>query len=192
VKRADLERAVGDTIRDRWMNEEAMARLRAEAIAEREKMLGSTDGARANLKTSLKRTEVQIKRIVDAIADTGHNKSLVERLQVLQAEGDRLKAELASLDDAVAPDPAEITDDIEAKILAAAAEIENLLNDPSRPDALRAREMVRSMIERITVTRHESGVTQINVRGAFAGYPYDVGRLSQSVRFVEDCSYGRQ
>jgi len=50
VKRADLERIVGDAIRRRWMNEEAMARLRAEVIAEREKARGSTDDVGATLK----------------------------------------------------------------------------------------------------------------------------------------------
>ncbi len=38
VKRADLERLIGDAIRHRWMNEDAMARLRAEVIAERERL----------------------------------------------------------------------------------------------------------------------------------------------------------
>ena len=92
-----------------------MARLRAEVIAEREKTRGSADGAGATLKAAIKRSEAQTLRVVDAIVATGHNDSLVARLKVLEAEGERLKSELAALDEAAAPEPAEIDDDVEAK-----------------------------------------------------------------------------
>ena len=52
VKRADLERIVGDTIRREWMNEAALARMRADAIAHWQTMYGSSDGERAKLKAA--------------------------------------------------------------------------------------------------------------------------------------------
>ena len=63
--------------------------------------------------------------------------------------------------------------------MAAASKIEKLLNDPSHPDAPRAREMIRGMIERITVIRHESGAVEISVRGAFAGVMEAAGLLDR-------------
>ena len=59
VRRADLERLVGDAIRHRWMNEDAMARLRAEMIEERERLLGSSDETRAKLGVAIQRKQDQ-------------------------------------------------------------------------------------------------------------------------------------
>ena len=142
------------------MNEEALARIRAEAIAQREEMRGSSDDARAKLKAAIKRTEAQTSRVVDAIVDTGHNDSLVARLRVLEAEGNRLKAELAALDEAAAPEPAEIDDDVEADDPSGRDRNRKALErSESRRRAAFAR-VVRSMIERITVIRHESGAVE--------------------------------
>ena len=146
-----------------------MARLRAEVIADREAALGASDQARAKLVAAVKRKEDQVTRIVNAIADAGHNAALLARLASLEAEADTMRTELDALDAAEPPAPAEITKEVAAMIHAAAQRIESLIGHPTHPDAPKLREMVRRMIERITIGRHESGAIEIAVRGAFAG-----------------------
>ena len=63
VKRADLERIIGDAIRSQWINEAALERIRAQILADREKALTSSDEERAKLKTALKRNQAQSARI---------------------------------------------------------------------------------------------------------------------------------
>ena len=58
---------------------------------------------------------------------------------------------------------------MEATIQAARDQIESLLSCPTQPDALKLREAVRAMIERVTISRHESGMIEVAVRGRFAG-----------------------
>ena len=179
VRRADLERLIGDAIRHRWMNEDAMARLRAEVIAEREASLGASDQARARLVAGVKRKEDGVTRIVNAIADAGHNPALLAKLTSLDAEVGALRRELETLDAAEPPAPAEITEDVDAKIRAAAQQIESLISHPIHPDAPRLREMVRGMIERITIGRHESGAIEVGVKGAFAGVMHAAGLVER-------------
>ena len=179
VKRADLERAVGDAIRHRWINEDAIIHVRAEAIRERELALAELGDAGAKIKQSLKNLEIQQNRIVDAIAAGGHTDKLLERLAQLGAQAQELKDELAALDVAVVPDPAEISAKIEAKIREVAAGIEGLLSKASGPNLLEFRNIVRGMIERITVSRHESGAAEISVRGQFAGVMQAAGLVEK-------------
>jgi site-specific recombinase XerD len=54
-------------------------------------------------------------------------------------------------------------------IQSARNQIESLLSCPTQPDALKLRERVRSMIERVVVIRHESGMIEVTVRGRLAG-----------------------
>ena len=189
VKRADLERLVGDAIRHRWMNEDAMTRLRAEVIAEREASLGASDKARTKLVATMKRKEDQVTRIVNAIADAGHNSALLARLASLEAETDAMRTELEAFDAAEPPAPAEITEDIDAQIQAAAQQIEHAISHPTHPDAPKVREMVRSMIERITIGRHESGAIEIGVKGAFAGVMHAAGLVERHA--LETTKVGR-
>ena len=72
-----------------------------------------------------------------------------------------------------------MTNDVEAMILAAARDIECVISGAMHPDAQRLREMVRSMIERITISRHESGAIEVGVRGAFAGVMQAAGLLDR-------------
>ena len=189
VRRADLERLVGDAIRHRWMNEDAMARLRAEVIADREAALGASDQARAKLVAAVKRKEDQVTRIVNAIADAGHNAALLARLASLKAEADTMRTELDALDAAEPRAPAEITKDVDAMIHAAAQRIESLISRPTHPDAPKLREMVRSMIEHITINRHESGAIEVGVQGAFAGVMQAAGLVERHA--LETTKVGR-
>ncbi len=179
VKRADLERLIGDAIRHRWMNEDAMARLRAEVIAERERLLGSTDETRAKLGAAIQRKQDQVSRIVNAITDAGHNPALLAKLNQLQAEARDLDADLQALEAVGPPAPLDITEDVDAMIHAAAQQIEHAISRPTHPDAPKLREMVRSMIERITISRHESGAIEVGVRGAFAGVMQAAGLVER-------------
>ena len=74
-----------------------------------------------------------------------------------------------AFDEAIAPELAEITAEVEATIQSARDQIESLLSCPTQPDALKLREAVRAMIERVTISRHESGMIEVAVRGRFAG-----------------------
>ncbi len=179
VKRADLERLIGDAIRHRWMNEEAMARLRAEVIEERERLSGPSDQARVKLCAAIQRKQNQVARIVNAITDAGHNPALLAKLDQLQAEARELEANLKALDAAGPPAPLDMTEDIDAMIQAAAEEIEHLISRPTHPDAPKLREKVRSMIERITISRHESGAIEVGVRGTFAGVMQAAGLVER-------------
>lgn len=106
VRRTDLERLVGDAIRHRWMNEDAMKRLRAEIIAEREVSLGASDQARTKLVATMKRKEDRVTRIVNAVAEADHNPALLARLASLDVEIGRMRTELAAFDIAEPPAPA--------------------------------------------------------------------------------------
>lgn len=72
-RRIDLDRLIGSALRHRWMNEQAMARLRAEIIANREAERGASDQARPKLVAAIRRKQDQVSRIVNAIADAGHH-----------------------------------------------------------------------------------------------------------------------
>ncbi len=78
VKRADLERLIGDAFRHRWVNGDAMARLRAEVIAERKRLIGLSDETRAKLGAAIQRKQDQVSRIGNAIFDAGHKPALLE------------------------------------------------------------------------------------------------------------------
>ena len=169
VKRVDLERLVGDAIRHRWMNEDAMARLRAEVIEERERLLGSSEETRVTLTAAIKQKQAQVNRVVNAITDAGHNPALITKLKQLEAEEVGLETKLRALETVEPPAPLDITEEVDAMIRAAAQQIEQAISRPVHPDAPKLREMVRGMIERITISRHESGAIEVGVRGAFAG-----------------------
>ena len=179
VKRADLERLIGDAIRHRWMNEDAMARLRAEMIEERERLSGASDEARANLTAAMKKKQAQVDRVINAIADAGHNPALLTKLKQLQAEALGLESNLQALEDLEPPAPLDMTEDVDAMIHAAAQQIEQAISHPVHPDAPKLRQMVRGMIERITISRHESGAIEIGVRGAFAGVMQAAGLVER-------------
>ena len=142
-----------------------MARLRAEVIAERDSLLGSSEETRAKLGAAIQRKQDQVARIVNAITDAGHNPALLAKLDQLQAEALGLKASLQALDDVEPPAPLEITEDLDAMIHAAAQTIERAISRPTHPDAPK----LRGTIERITISRHESGAIEVGVRSAFAG-----------------------
>ena len=57
--------------------------------------------------------------------------------------------------------------------------IEGLLSDASAPNLLAFRNIVRNMIERITVSRHESGAAEISIRGEFAGVMQAAGLVEK-------------
>ena len=63
----------------------------------------------------------------------------------------------------------DVTEDVDAPLQAAAHQIEQANVRPVHPDAPELREMVRGMVERITIGRHDSGAIEVGVRGAFAG-----------------------
>ena len=73
------------------------------------------------------------------------------------------------MDDIGPPTPLDMTYNIDAMIHTAAQRIEHLISRPTYQDAPKLREMVRRMIERITISRHESGAIEVAVRGRFAG-----------------------
>ncbi|MCW6512912.1 recombinase family protein [Lichenifustis flavocetrariae] len=179
VKRADLERLIGNAIRHRWMNEDAMARLRADLLNEREKAVGVSDEIRGKLVSAIKRKHEQVTRIVNAIADAGHNPALLSKLDQIEAELGGLRTELDRLEAAEPPAPLEITDDVDALIQAAARDIEQAISGATHPDAPKHREMVRRMIDRITISRHESGAIEVGVRGAFAGVMQAAGLVER-------------
>ena len=99
----------------------------------------------------------------------GHNAALIAKLGELETEENRLKSELEAVDEAIAPEPAEITAEVEATLQSARNQIESLLSCPAHPDALELRERVRSMIERVVVNRRHNGQIEVTVRGRFAG-----------------------
>ena len=90
-----------------------------------------------------------------------------------------LRLELEALEAAEPPAPLEMTDDVDALIQDAARNIERVISGATHPEAPRVREMVRGMIERITISRHESGAIEVAVRGAFAGVMQAAGLVER-------------
>ena len=134
IRRADLEKTVGDAIRHEWLNEATLQQMRAELIAEREKALGSSDGDKARLKAAISRVESQSARIASAIAEPGHSQALLAKLAELEAEAKRLQMEIDQIDAALTPAPAEIASEVEAYIRTARDNIETFLADPVHPN----------------------------------------------------------
>jgi site-specific DNA recombinase len=179
VKREDLEGIVGDAIRNEWMNDDFLASARTELLAERLRLLGSADGETAKLNVALKRTEAQIANTVNAIAEVGHNPALLKKLSALEADEVRLKTDLEAFLKAIPPEPAEIAGEVEATVQWVRENIERDLSNPHGPNGAKLREVVRGMIERITIMRHESGAIEVGLRGRFAGVMHAAGLVEQ-------------
>ena len=148
-------------------------------LNEREKPIGVSDETRVKLVSTIKRKQEQVTRIVTAIADAGHNPALVAKLIQIDAEVGSLRTELNQLDAADSPAPLEITDEMDALIQAAARNIERVISDGVHPDARRLGEKIRGMIERITISRHESVAIEVGMRGAFAGVMQAAGLVER-------------
>ena len=177
IKRADLERTVGDAIRHEWLNEATLQSMRAELIAEREKALGSSDGDKAKLKAALGRVESQSARIASAIADAGHNPALIAKLGELEKEAERLRAGVEEIDAAITPEPAEIAGEVEAYIRTVRENIEIFLGDPIGANSAGLRDLIRGMIDKIVVTCRDEESSMIAVHGKFAGVMHAAGLL---------------
>ena len=177
IKRADLEKTVGDAIRHQWLNEATLQQMRAELIAEREKALGSSDGDKAKLKAALGRVESQSARIASAIADAGHNPALIAKLAELEKEAERLRAGVEEIDAAITPEPAEIAGEVETYIRTVRENIETFLSDPIGRNSAGLRDLIRGMIDKIVVTRRDEESSTIAVHGKFAGVMHAAGLL---------------
>ena len=104
---------------------------------------------------------------------------MLAKLDQLQAEARVPEADLQALADVGPPAPLDMTEGVDAIIHAAAQKIEHVISRPTHPDAPKLREMVRSMIERITINRHESGAIEVGVQGAFAGVMQAAGLVER-------------
>ncbi|MGI3901503.1 MAG: hypothetical protein ACRYGP_05225 [Janthinobacterium lividum] len=116
---------------------------------------------------------------MNAIADAGHNPALITKPKQLEAEEVGLDTKLRALGNVEPPAPLDMTEDVDAMIQAAAQQIEHAISHPTHPDAPKLREMVRGMIERITIGRHESGAIEVGVKGAFAGVMQAAGLVER-------------
>ena len=125
------------------------------------------------------RVDLAVSLLASAIVDAGHNPALIAKLGELEAQEKRLKAEIEAIDDAIAPEPAEIASEVEATIQSVRDQIESLLSNPVGPNSAAFREVVRGMIERITIVRHESGAIEVTVRGQFAGVMQAAGLVER-------------
>ena len=60
-----------------------------------------------------------------------------------------------------------------------ALQIEELISRPTHPAAPKVRKMVRGMIDKVTIGRHESGAVEVDVHGAFAGVMQAAGLVER-------------
>ena len=179
IKRADLEKTIGDAIRREWLNTATLEAMRAELIAERTNALGSSDADKAKLKAALGRAEAQSARIASAIAETGHNPALLAKLGALEGDATRLRHEMEAIDATIAPEPAAIASDVEFLLQTLRANIEGILGGAENGPDARLRETIRGMIDRIVVTPLDANTSSITVHGKFAGVMCAAGLLER-------------
>jgi hypothetical protein len=143
---------------------------------------GRVDTERAAMTATRYHLESKIEKLVSAITDAGHSPALLAKLASLEGDKAKLEIEITALDDAATPLPPMSADEI--------VEVYNILindhvlklfdrdavSDQNAEGAGHMRNVLRSMIERITLTplADDSGL-EASLQGDFCNILASVG-----------------
>ena len=166
IRVSELERRVLDGIKRRLLAPEAIAECLAEYHAERRRLMAKARQERQQIDKRLGAIDSQIRNIIDAIADGIATTGMKSRLIEIEAEKERLSADLAAMAEAsnvVELHPASI-EAYRRKV----AELQNALqtDDSERREAAN---VIRSLVTSIEVMPREGrGELELSVHGALA------------------------
>ncbi|GAA0570739.1 recombinase family protein [Caenispirillum bisanense] len=174
LKRADLETRVADALRHRLMAPEAVGLALNRVQEQHEQDAGQAEAKRAALGAKLRRLDSQIDKLTDAIAAAGHSTALLAKLANLEAEKVKVAAEINDLDTAAGvPLPPLSAGHVMAVYHALIKDLLLLLTPEATSDKEEQlaplRDMLRGMIERITVQPAQDGEAVILFEGSFTG-----------------------
>ena len=187
VARTDIEARVAEALRRQLMAPEAVEDLLQGMRESQRDAAGRADAERVALAAKMRRLDGQLDRLASAIVDVGHSPTLVAKLKTLEADKATLTEEMAALDDAAAPLPPLDAEEIVGVYRLLIEQHVLKLFDPdavSADNAVgagRVRDLLRSMIQRITFTPlpDDSGLTA-ELQGDFCGILSAVG-MGQAV-----------
>ncbi|MEF2071920.1 recombinase family protein [Consotaella aegiceratis] len=166
VRVPDLERRVLEGIKQRLLAPDAIAEFLTEYHAERKRLNAKLRRDRHQIDKRLGILDRQISNIIDSIADGAATAGMKTRLIEMEAEKERLAADLAAISDAdnvVELHPASI--EVYRRKIAGLQEALHS-NEDDRQDAVNA---IRSLVTSIEVMpRDERGKFDLTVNGALA------------------------
>ena len=161
IRRAVLEEAVLDLLRDRLMQPDAVAAFIASMTGEMNARRGAEAGQRHRIEAERAALCRKLDGLYDAIAEGLRTPGLKEKLQALEAR----KAELDAVLSALAPSPVRLHPNLAELYRRKVGELTLTLQDPAlRVPAL---ESIRSLISRVTVRRDAHGVV-LELEGALS------------------------
>ncbi|MBV0914217.1 recombinase family protein [Anianabacter salinae] len=159
-KRGVLERAVLDLLKERLMQPDAVAEFVAAFNAGINSERGKETAARAGLEKERAALERKLDGLYDAIADGLRTDGLKERLTALEAR----KTELDRAFAAPPPSPVRLHPKLSELYRKKVAALATSLEDPEvRTPAL---EIIRSLIDRVTVREAQGGAVLLELEGA--------------------------
>jgi hypothetical protein len=149
---AILDNAVLDTLREYVLQPEVLAAHQQQIEAARASQLERIGEKRTILRKDLQGLKRRISHLADAIAESGHSRSLLEKLAGLETEETGLLAQLAEMERlASSSAPAMSTDQLGSL----AQSLQDILNGP---DLAAKQSLLRGFIQRITVDRDGSKI----------------------------------
>lgn len=195
VKRADLETRVADALRHRMMAPETVDNMLRSMTALYEQEAGQAVGNRDKLAAKLRSLDGQINNITDILAEGRKSPALLDKLERLEEDKAKVAAEMADMDAAVgAPLPPLETEHIIAMYRVITRDVLLLLTPDATSDkeeqAASLRDVLRGMIERITVQPAQDGEVVILFEGSFTGILQAAG-LAQPIENKSPLALGQ-
>ena len=172
IDRRQIENIVADAVRSRVVTVPAIEAIYDEMRAFHKDSLAESATASATLADRLAKTNGRIGHVVSAITETGHSKALVSKLQLLEAEAAGIAAEIEDIEAKTAPVAPFDKDRVERALAEVREQIDQSLidfDDPAFANNDKAKEALRSLIDKIVVGRSDSGMLSIEVHSKFAG-----------------------
>jgi DNA invertase Pin-like site-specific DNA recombinase len=165
-----LDRLILDTLKEYVLIPEVLQAIQAQVAASEAQDLAGLELRRKEETRSLAGLRRQLSRITDAIAESGHSRSLLDKLAGLEAEEAGSLAKLVQIDREAGARPlAEHLDHQDLTDISTA-----LLERLSSPDIVVVRSALRGLVERILVERDDD-----QVRGQITYYfPPEVSNKS--------------
>lgn len=174
IKRADLESRVADALRHRMMASDTVEAMLRKINSLHAEEAGQAETVRTSLAAKLRSLDSQIDNITDILAEGRKSPALLSKLERLEADRAKVATEIADIDaSAGLPFPPLDAEKVTAAYKLLMDEIRLLLTPDATSDKEEQlsplRELVRSMIERITVQPNEDGDALILFEGSFTG-----------------------
>ena len=160
IRRDRLESVVLDGLRERLMDPVLFQEFAAAFTAEWNRLQGVTSHDHEARQAELQRARQQIERLIDAITEGTPAAAVHDRLAAVEQKRLVLEAEVAH---AVAPAPRLHPNLAEVY----RAKVATLAESLSRDDASEARELVRGLVERVTLIP-QGNAQRVEIRGELA------------------------